>query len=97
MILLVLVVPGYLYHLENSLFHCNARSDKKVHPNTFVKLPIEWLKIDKEYEGEFDSVNGFVREFVNYNVIVFDIYIPLNLEKDILSKVDIVEGTKLSH
>ena len=77
--------------------HCNARSKLELHPNTFVKLPIEWLKIDKQYEGGFDSVNGFVREFVNYNIIAFDIYIPLNLKRNILSKVDIVEGTKSFH
>lgn len=77
--------------------HCNARSDNKVHPDTFVKLSTEWLKIDKQHEGGFDSVKGFVREFVNYNVIAFDIYISLILEKDILSKVDIVEGSKSFH
>ena len=71
----LLVSPG------KGFLQCNARAHVNVHPDTSLKLPIEWLKIDKQYDGVFNYENGFIRAFLNSSVIKFDTYTPLNLKK----------------
>ena len=75
----LLVSPGHFF------FHCNATYGLKgtVHSKTFIKLPIERLKMQKKFQGRFDSENGFVSHFINYGSVSFDTdYTPLNLKKE---------------
>ena len=92
--------PGYIWLLVSPgqlFFHCNARTRQEgaVHPDIFVKLPIEWLKINEALDNGFDSKNGFVSQFINSGIIAFDIYTHLNLKIESHSIVDTVEASKL--
>ena len=83
-----------LVSLSLFFFYCNSRTggEGAVHPDTLVELPIDWLRIDRSFDSGFDSINGFVCEFINSSVIAFDrfyTHLNLNFSHPIVETIDI--------